>query len=237
MNHLDELTINAIADGEQTDDHVRECAQCAAAVVDVMRMKRAVRALPRLGVRTSGPQSTALRSGDHSRRWPFDRRSTGSGPEVRAPRMAIAALIVLALLLVPYYLAGRATARDLVDLHTTILASAAPVDVISTDRHTVKPWFEGKVPFAVDVPELAGTPFRLAGGRVVFLHGQPCAYLLIEKGAHRVSLFVFDATVAPRVGGIERMTVQSWRARGLVYVAVADLSRADLEALRHAFGA
>ena len=45
MNHLDELTINAIADGEQADDHVRQCAQCAAAVLDVMEMKRAVRAL------------------------------------------------------------------------------------------------------------------------------------------------------------------------------------------------
>jgi len=50
MNHLDELSINAIADGEQTDDHVRQCAQCAAAVVDVMQMKRAVRALPRFDV-------------------------------------------------------------------------------------------------------------------------------------------------------------------------------------------
>jgi anti-sigma factor RsiW len=226
MNHLDELTINAIADGEQTDDHVRQCAQCAAAVLDVMQMKRAVRALPRFDVGRVLNPSAARRAA-----------SVVAADGLR-PRptfwLAAAAVIVLALLLIPY-LAGRATARDLVDLHTTILASAAPVDVISTDRHTVKPWFEGKVPFAVDVPELAGTPFRLAGGRVVFLHGQPCAYLLIEKGAHRVSLFVFDAAVAPRVGNIASMTIETWRARGLVYVAVADLPRADLDALRHRF--
>src|SRR5258707_7115378 len=110
---------------------------------------------------------------------------------------------------------GGPRARAVVALHSTIVPGAAPVEVLSTDRHTVKPWFEGKVPFAVDVPELGGTPFRLAGGRVVFLHGQPCAYLLIEKGAHRVSLFVFDAALAPRVGSIASMTIETWRARGL----------------------
>jgi len=209
MNHLDELTIHAIADGEAADPHVRECAQCAAAVLDVMRLKRAIRALPR-----------------------------AAAPRVRRRNvwipLAAAAVVVFALLLMPF-LAARATARDLVDLHTTIVASASPVDVLSTDRHTVKPWFEGKVPFAVDVPELAGTPFRLVGGRVVFLHGKPCAYLLVQKAAHRISVFVFDAAVAPRVGAIDSMTVETWRAHGLVYVAVADLPRGDLDALRAKF--
>jgi anti-sigma factor RsiW len=217
MNHLDQPTINAVADGETTDEHVRECARCAAAVLDVVRMKRAIRAL-----RVAAP-------------------SAGARPKAGAPaRTAIwaaAAAVVAAILVVPYYLAGRATARHLVDLHTTIVAGAAPVDVISTDRHTVKPWFEGKVPFAVDVPDLAATPFRLAGGRVVFVGGRPCAYLLLTKGAHRISLFVFDAATAPRVGPMDSMTIETWRARGLAYVAVAGLPRADLQALRQAFGA
>ena len=152
MNHLDELTINAIADGEATDEHVRECAQCAAAALDVVRLKRAVRALPQFGRPGFSPAA---------------RRRAKARPTVW---LAAAAVIVLALLLVPY-IAARQTAGDLVDLHSTIVASAAPVDVLSTDRHTVKPWFEGKVPFAVDVPELGGTPFHLAGGRVVFLRG------------------------------------------------------------------
>src|ERR1041385_3780251 len=209
MNHLDELTINAVADGEATDGHVRECAHCAGAVLDVVRMKRAIRALPR----AAAPR----------------RRGDGLKPVLQ---WALAAGVLLALVLVPYYLSVRGTARNLVDLHTTIVASASPVDVLSTDRHTVKPWFEGRVPFAVNVPELTGTPFRLVGGRVVFLHGKPCAYMLLTKGAHRVSLFVFDAAIAPRVGSMDSMTVETWRARGLVYVAVSDLPRADLEALR-----
>jgi anti-sigma factor RsiW len=219
MNHLDERTIHAIADGEAANEHVRECAQCAAAALEVMQLKRAIRALPRFDVGRVLNPSPVRKDGLRTRpTWIW----------------AAAAAIVLALLLVPY-VAGRATARDLVDLHTTIVASAAPVEVLSTDRHTVKPWFEGKVPFAVAVPELAGTPFRLIGGRVVFFRGKPCAYLLVQKGAHRVSVFVFDAAFAPRIGAMESMSIETWRARGLAYVAVSDLPRADLEVLRQRF--
>jgi anti-sigma factor RsiW len=54
--------------------------------------------------------------------------------------------------------------REVADLHVTALASASPVDVISTDRHTVKPWFQGKIPFAIDLPELSNSEFSLLGG-------------------------------------------------------------------------
>jgi hypothetical protein len=56
------------------------------------------------------------------------------------------------------------TFAELADLHVATLASATPVDVISTDRHTVKPWFQGKIPFTFNLPELANTPFTLEGG-------------------------------------------------------------------------
>ena len=59
MNHLDDLTINAIADGEQDDGHLRQCAQCAAAVLDVVRMKHAIRALPRNVGRVLNPSAAA----------------------------------------------------------------------------------------------------------------------------------------------------------------------------------
>ena len=89
-------------------------------------------------------------------------------------------------------------------MHVTMLASANPVDVISTDRHTVKPWFEGRVPFGVPVPDLASTPFRLIGGRVVYWHASQAAYLLVGKGAHRISLFIFRPQDAPRPSALRR---------------------------------
>src|SRR6476469_9153425 len=125
----------------------------------------------------------------------------------------------------------RSATRELVDLHTTIVGSANPIDVVSTDKHTVKPWFEGKVPFAVSVPELAGTPFHLAGGRIAYWRGRPGAYMLITKGAHRVSLFAFPSETLPRLAAPESRTVVSWRRGGVPYGAIGDLPREELQML------
>ena len=59
------------------------------------------------------------------------------------------------------------------------LASANPYDVVSSDRHTVKPWFQGQIPFAFNLPEFAGTEFTLLGGRLVYLHQQPAAQVVV----------------------------------------------------------
>ena len=74
------------------------------------------------------------------------------------------------------------------DLHVSDLASANPYDVVSSDRHTVKPWFQGKIPFAFNLPEFAGTEFTLLGGRLVYLHQQPAAQLVVGVGKHRISV-------------------------------------------------
>jgi anti-sigma factor RsiW len=101
----------------------------------------------------------------------------------------------------------------------------------------VKPWFERRVPFAVPVPDLSSTPFRLIGGRVVYWRGNQAAYLLIGKGAHRISVFVFRRENGPKTLGESPPAVStlSWRNDGLTFVAVADLPPADLAQLSDAF--
>jgi anti-sigma factor RsiW len=218
-DHWNEEAVARFVDGEERDDHhLRDCAPCSNRVIAAMQLKRAVRdAVPRFEV----PESLRER---------IQRREHGR----RANWWMVAAAAVALLILGEGFLmtSRRSATRELVDLHTTIVGSANPIDVLSTDRHTVKPWFEGKVPFAVNVPELAGTPFHLAGGRVVYWRGNPGAYMLITKGAHRVSLFVFDAGVVPPTGSIDSMTIVSWRANGLEYIAVGDLPRPEMELLR-----
>jgi anti-sigma factor RsiW len=152
--------------------------------------------------------------------------------------IAAAAIIAAIVVLSPFLLRqSQPAVAELVDMHVTMLASANPVDVISTDRHTVKPWFEGRVPFAVPVPDLSSTPFRLIGGRVVYWRGNQAAYLLIGKSAHRISLFVFRRENAPETLGQPPPTVStlSWQDGGLTFVAVADVPLADLAQLRDAF--
>ena len=217
--HWNQESVARYVDGEEREDrHLRECPACSNRVIAAMQLKRAVReAVPRFEV----PQG--LRE-----------RVEGRVQARRASWWMVAAAAIALLIAGEGFLmtARRSAARELVDLHTTIVGSASPIDVVSTDRHTVKPWFEGRVPFAVSVPELAGTPFHLAGARVVYWRGNLGAYMLVTKGAHKISLFEFDAEAVPSVGAIDSMTIVSWRANGLEYIAVGDLPRAEMEILR-----
>ena len=202
--------------------HLGGCVQCANAVVANGLMKRRVREAMSLG--DAPPR---LRARLQKQRV--------------SPSWWLAAAAVLAAVLVLSVLTGRRQSQtavtELADMHVTILAGANPVDVISTDRHTVKPWFEGRVPFGVPVPDLASTPFRLIGGRVVYWHASQGAYLLVGKGAHRISLFVFRPQDAPQKLGTPpaSMSALSWEDKGLTFVAVADVPESDLQQLRDAF--
>jgi anti-sigma factor RsiW len=196
--------------------HVRDCALCANALLEELELKRAIGAAGRA---FRAPETLRLRLRRRQMRlWP-----------------ALAAAALLALVVSAFFLAPRRD-RELVDLHVTMLASANPVDVISTDRHTVKPWFEGRLPYSFPIPELTNTPFRLLGGRVVYWRQQPAAYLLLSKGAHRVSLFVLRSETVPRVID-DGFRTRLWREGGLVYVVVSDLTEEDLRALETAFTA
>lgn len=198
--------------------HVRGCAACANALLEELELKRAIGAAGR-AFRPPG----ALR--DRIRR-DLGHRQTRLWP-------ALAAAAVLALVVSAFLLAPSRRDHELVDLHVTMLASANPVDVISTDRHTVKPWFEGRLPFSFAVPELGNTPFHLLGGRVIYWQQQPGAYLLIGKGAHRISLFIFRGDTTPRLAAESEFRTRTWRDGGLVYIVVSDLTGDDLQVLEH----
>lgn len=220
--HLTAEQVQQIADGEmEMSDHAEQCGRCATAIVGAQELKKAVRDAMR-----TEPAPAVLR-----RR--LVRRSA-------APWwFAAAATVTIALLGVAFtmHMVSQHAWEEIVDMHITLLAGTNPIDVLSTDRHTVRPWFEGRVPFAVPVPDLASTPFRLIGGRVVFWNGRPAAYLLVGKGAHRISVFVFRDDEAPEVRNrtVRGISTVVWRQQGLTLVAVAEIPPADLEPLRAAF--
>jgi anti-sigma factor RsiW len=125
---------------------------------------------------------------------------------------------------------------ELVDLHVATLASANPVDVVSTDRHTVKPWFQGKLPFTFDLPELQNSPFKLVGGRVMYFEHSPGAQLLFQIRNHELSVFILQERpgLIPVGLGSERelaFKVETWSEGGLRYVIVGDASAADVREL------
>jgi anti-sigma factor RsiW len=80
--------------------------------------------------------------------------------------------------------------REIADVHLSTIASANPVDVVSSDMHTVKPWFQGKLPFTFNLPELSGSPFSLLGGRVVYVRATPMALLVFQYKLHEISMLI-----------------------------------------------
>jgi anti-sigma factor RsiW len=215
-------TAEEIEEVSGDDVHLSGCAQCANAVVANGLMKRRVREAMSIG--DAPPR---LRARLHHR--------GAAKPWWLALAAILATVLVLSAL--AWRRQSQTAVAELADMHVTMLASANPVDVISTDRHTVKPWFEGRVPFGVPVPDLASTPFRLIGGRVVYWHARQAAYLLVGKGAHRISLFIFRPQDAPQILGNPppSMSALSWQDKGLTFIAVADVPEGDLLQLRNAF--
>ena len=113
-------------------------------------------------------------------------------------------------------------------------------DVVSTDRHTVRPWFAGKLDFSPPVANLAEVGFPLVGGRLDRIDGRTAAALVFRRRLHVVNLFILPA--GESTDGIGRATrvgynVLVWTGSGLDFVAVSDLSPDELDRFAEAFRA
>src|ERR1700746_3630885 len=170
------------------DSHVHSCSTCGADALARVQMKRSIHAVGKRFTPSPEFRKMVQRRIEAKPR----RRSFGI-----AWMMASAVTAVLGIGFGDLFL-GRDTDRteqvysEVADLHVGMLASSSPVDVVSTDRHTVKPWFQGKIPFAFDLPELQNSEFSLLGGRMTYLAQAPGAHLVYEVRKHRISVLVFQ---------------------------------------------
>jgi anti-sigma factor RsiW len=127
---------------------------------------------------------------------------------------------------------------NLVDTHVRSLMADHLTDVQSSDHHTVKPWFAGKVTFAPPVPELQPQGFPLVGGRVEFVAGRTAAALVYARGLHTINLFIWPATASDsgaRAVVHGGYSLVHWTARGLSYWAVSDAAPTELGTFEKAF--
>jgi len=231
--------------------HIEQCTACAASALAIMESKLAIRraghrytASAELRARISSlAQGQDLAEAkaepahvEHERHWAgIERFFSGMWP-----RWALAAAALL-LLTVGLFLANRRqeskTLAEFADLHVAALASANPVEVISTDRHTVKPWFQGRIPFTFDLPELQGAAFALLGGRVASFHQEPAAHLIFRYQRHLISVFIFReaSQVALPTSSIADQTssfrLRTWTQGGLRYVVIGDASASTIQQL------
>jgi len=211
-------------------EHLRECSSCAAEALQQTQQKRSIK----LAGQRYAPAAE------------FRRRITEQiRPATRQTywKPAFALAIVATVLVAAWFTYSSRNAQsqrlltELVDIHVADLAASTPVEVVSTDRHTVKPWFQGKVPFTFDLPELQNAPFTLAGGRLAYLNHEPGAQLIYNVRSHHISVFIFRETPATSLHSqniskdVLKFSVESWSAHGLRYFVIGDANPADIQQL------
>lgn len=125
----------------------------------------------------------------------------------------------------------QALAANVVSSHIRSLAGTHLLDVESTDQHTVKPWFNGKLDFSPSVKDFAAQGFPLVGGRLEYFDGRAAAALVFERRKHIINLFTWPTTAEQGEMRFSRngFNVLQWTQSGMTYWAVSDLNDGDLE--------
>jgi mycothiol system anti-sigma-R factor len=156
--------------------------------------------------------------------------------------LAIAAALILALFTAAKFVPNRdrngvppQLVAQVVDAHLRSLQPGHLLDVVSTDQHTVKPWFDGKLDFSPTVRDFADQGFPLEGGRLDVAGGRTVAALVYGRRKHVISVFVWpvqEADAAPQSGSNQGYQWISWRKAGMQYCAVSDVNANDLQQLQ-----
>lgn len=156
-------------------------------------------------------------------------------PKYRMPAfmqtgLSFAAGIILTLLAVPLW-QHQATSNEFTDSHVRSLLAEHLMDVVSTDQHTVKPWFLGKLDYAPPVHDLAADGYPLIGGRLDVIGGRDIAALVFRRNKHIINLFVFPEDRATNVGCQSAVGFQAidWQGSGMRWCVVSDLNMAELQ--------
>jgi anti-sigma factor RsiW len=242
-----EILIHALMDGEldagnarEVEAHVAQCPRCAASLAAYRQMSQAISGAD---LRYTAPQSLRLRieaalpkakaTAAPSRRAVLRGFALGSGMS------AIAATGLIAIVL-------RNDDQDRIDFeivsaHLRSLQAGHLTDVLSTDQHTVKPWFNGKLDVAPPVIDLTAQGFTLIGGRLDYVDARPIGAVVYKRRAHVINLFVAQtsnmAHRAPSTETIQGYNIRSWSERGLNFWAVSDIGADELAEFTEKFEA
>jgi anti-sigma factor RsiW len=252
-DHLSPSTLNALIDGElgadrlaDVNQHLATCSSCTSSALHYSLLKSAA---SKAGQRYTPPSDLQERLMQQMRQEASRQQAPQAGNAAFSRRglmlygwaTACALLLVIASVFLAQSNAHRvapvssqyaALATEVCDQHIATLASNSPPEVVSSDRHTVKPWFQGKLPFSFNLPENLPAGTTLDGANLTYLGSQPTAQLLYSIGKHRVSIFVqarSDGAPSTKLS-LERagFHVTAFTARDLEWIAVSDVDPAHL---------
>jgi anti-sigma factor RsiW len=238
--HLDDEL--EVVNARAVEEHVAGCAACTAESAALRALGERLRAHAERPAPPAGFEERLRASLRASlREDPGDGAAPPAARPVRRIRLARFVPLAAAALLLAWFAgfqAGRPGARErsldqLVALHVRSTNPSGAIEVASSDRHTVNPWFQGRVPFGVGARDFAEQGFALVGGRLETLDGEPAAALVYRHGPHVVTVVVArtsGADAGPTTSQDAGYRVTSWRNAGLERVVVTDVDAAALEA-------
>jgi anti-sigma factor RsiW len=243
--------LSAYADGEldlvrgvEIERHLEGCPGCAAALDRTRSLSRAL-ADPALYYRAPPDLQRRVRASVRLAAGSRNRRAWRPLVAVAAAAALVAALVAAALWGVasgrPTPPADELLAREVVASHVrSLMLERHRVDIESSDQHTVKPWFIGKVDVAPEVEDLSTEGFPLIGGRLDYIDGRPAAALVYERKKHAINVFIFRVDGkdrSPEVMERQGYHLIRWIDNGRMVWVVSDLNAKELrefaELLRH----
>jgi anti-sigma factor RsiW len=245
-----ESLLHALADGELDAGHVRDveahvagCADCAAKLKSIRALRQAMagaslkeaapaqlrsRIEAMFPAAAEAPRAAGARQEGSVRRW---WRSFIGGFSVGAALSAAAtAMLVIGLFTSSQ---DQQIADEVVSAHIRSLQAGHLMDVQTSDQHTVKPWFNGKLDVAPPVIDLTAQGFTLLGGRLDYIDGEPVASVIYQRRKHVINLFVAQRLGPARASVIAKTiqgyNVRHWTQQGLDFWAVSDLGGDELD--------
>ena len=233
-----EILLHALLDGEldagharEVEAHVENCPRCDAQLRAHRELREALAAVP---LRFTAPMSLRRR---------IERAMPSAPPRASSRRSvlkgfamgsvlsaAMAASLVIAVLRTDH---DQRVLSDVVSAHLRSLQGEHLTDVQTSDQHTVKPWFNGKLDVAPPVVDLSAQGFRLIGGRLDYIDGKAVASIVYRRRTHVINLFIAQGAASESHGGkletVQGFNLRHWNAQGLDFWAVSDISADELQ--------